>query len=55
MKQPPRKNKSKWEIRQTHWPYEDGWATYCPETHMALDTGLSKEEAERRCEELNSG
>lgn len=44
-----------WEVRRTIWPYEDGWGTYCPETHTVLDTGLTKEEAERRCEELNNG
>lgn len=49
--QPPQK--PKWEVRRTIWPYEDGWGTYCPETHTILDTGLTKEEAERRCAELN--
>ncbi len=43
-----------WEVRQTIWPYEDGWGTYCPETHTVMDTGLSKEEAQRRCDELNN-
>jgi len=43
----------KWEIRRTIWPYEDGWGTYCPQTHTVLDTGLDKEEAKRRCADLN--
>lgn len=42
-----------WEVRRTIWPYEDGWGTYCPETHTVLDTGLTKEEAEMRCVILN--
>lgn len=42
----------KWETIRTIWPYEDGWGTHCPNCTV-LDTGLSKEEAEERCKELN--
>jgi len=44
-----RQHKHKWEVRRTIWPYADGWGTYCPKCKTVLDTGLSKQEAERRC------
>jgi hypothetical protein len=45
----------RWEVRQTIWPYPDGWGTYNPFTRTVLDTGLStKEEAQRRCDEMNN-
>lgn len=43
----------KWVVRRTIWPYKDGWGTYCPSTRTVLDSGLTKEEAQARCDELN--
>lgn len=43
-----------WEVRRTIWPYKDGWGTYNPSTKTIADTGLSKEEAQERCDNLNN-
>jgi hypothetical protein len=43
----------KWVVRRTIWPYPDGYGTYNPFRNTVLDTGLTKEEAERRCKLLN--
>jgi len=43
-----------WIIARTIWPYPDGWGTYHPSTETIMDTGLSKEEAQKRCDALNS-
>ena len=45
----------RWIIRRSIWPYEDGWGTYHPRSMTVLDTGLTKVEAERRCDKLNDG
>ena len=42
-----------WEVRRTIWPYKEGWGVYHPRSHTVLDTGLPKEEAQARCDELN--
>ena len=41
-----------WEVRRCLFPYPEGYGTYNPYRGMILDTGLSKEEAQRRCDEL---
>jgi hypothetical protein len=43
-----------WVVARTIWPFPDGWGTYNPKTHTIMDTGLSKEEAQARCDALNS-
>lgn len=43
----------KWEVRQTIWPYHEGWGVYCPDTRTILDTGLPKEQAQKIVDELN--
>lgn len=43
-----------WEVRRTIWPYPDGWGTYNPGARTVLDTGLSREEAQARCDALNA-
>ena len=43
----------KWEPRRCCWPYPEGWATYNRFKNAIADTGLTKEEAQRRCDELN--
>ena len=47
------RRKEKWKVRRTIWPYEDGWGVYNPKSRTVLDTGLTKEDAQRRCDELN--
>ena len=43
-----------WEARKCLWPYPEGYATYNKRTRTILDTGLTKEQAERICDELNA-
>ena len=43
-----------WTPRRCCWPYDEGYATYNPAKHMILDTGLTLEQAEQICHELNS-
>jgi len=45
--------KHKYEVIRTIWPFEDGWGTHCPKCLTIMDTGLPREEAERRCADLN--
>jgi hypothetical protein len=49
-----RLTKDWWEVRRTCWPYPEGYATYNPAKKTILDTGLTKEQAEELCKELNS-
>ncbi|MGH9747259.1 MAG: hypothetical protein ACRD59_14275 [Candidatus Acidiferrales bacterium] len=50
----PNPHRHKWDIRRTIWPYNPGWGTFCVRCKTVLDTGLTREEAERRRDELNS-
>lgn len=43
----------KWKVIKTIWPYKDGYGTYNKITNTLLDSGLTKEDAETRCLELN--
>jgi len=43
-----------WIVARTIWPFPDGYGTYNPVTQTILDTGLSKEEAQLRCDRLNA-
>jgi hypothetical protein len=45
--------KGPWEVRRTIWPYEDGYGTFNRKTNTLLDAGLTKEEAQAACNELN--
>jgi hypothetical protein len=45
---------NQWEVRRCCWPYPDGYATFNPSKNMVLDTGLTKQEAQERCDELNA-
>ena len=42
-----------WVVRRCEFPYPKGYATYLPSKKMVLDTGLTKEDAEEICRELN--
>jgi len=44
-----------WVVRRCIWPYPEGYATYNPFRRTILDTGLTKEQAEELCKELNNG
>lgn len=42
-----------WEVRICYFPYTTGYATYNPRKRTVLDTGLSKAEAQIRCDGMN--
>lgn len=42
-----------WVVRRCYFPYPEGYATYNTFRKTVLDTGLSKIEAEKTCNELN--
>lgn len=43
-----------WVVRRCAFPYPEGYATYLPAKKTVLDTGLTKEHAQKICdEELN--
>ena len=48
---------SKWKIARTCFPYPSGWGTYRTNRvtgqKVILDTGLTKEAAEKAAKELN--
>lgn len=43
----------KWEVRKLLFPYPEGYGTYHTGKRTLLDTGLSKEQAQQICDELN--
>jgi hypothetical protein len=43
-----------WVVKRCGFPYEDGYATWNKKTHTILDTGLTREQAEQICRELNA-
>lgn len=43
----------RWEVLPTIWPYKPGYGLYNPARNMVLDTGLTRDEADRRCIEEN--
>jgi hypothetical protein len=43
----------KWVVRRSCWPYQEGFATYNPHRKMVLDSGISREQAQIICDELN--
>lgn len=48
------KRSNHWETRRTIWPYPNGYGTYNAKARILLDVGLSPEEAQARCRELNA-
>lgn len=44
----------KWEVVRTIWPYRDGYGTYNRSRRTLLDSGLTKEHAQRNCDALNA-
>ena len=42
-----------WVVRRCGWPYPKGYATYNSFRDTILDTNLTKEHAQRICDELN--
>ncbi len=42
-----------WEVVRTIWPFPRGYGTYLARKNMLLDAGLTKEHAQRLCDELN--
>ncbi len=44
----------RWEVRRCLWTYQEGYATYNPYRETILDSGLSKEQAQKICDNLNS-
>lgn len=45
-------HRHRWEVIKTIWPYPEGYGTYCRGCHTVVDTGLSREDAERCAAEL---
>jgi len=43
-----------WEVRVCYFPYPEGYATFNRFKNTVLDTELSKEEAQRRCDVMNN-
>ena len=44
-----------WVVRKCQFPYPCGYATYNSFRRTVLDTGLSKNQAEEICKQLNWG
>lgn len=44
----------KWAPIRTIWPYKDGWGVYNKYKSTLIEDGLSKEEAQKICDEMNS-
>lgn len=44
---------NKWVIRKTIWPFPEGHGTFNSKSGIILDTGLTKEKAQKLCDELN--
>jgi hypothetical protein len=42
-----------WVVKQCCFPYPEGYTTYNHYKRTVLDTGLTKEEAKKICDELN--
>ena len=42
-----------WEVRRCGFPYDEGYGTCNIRKRIVLDTGLTKEEAEHYCRQLN--
>lgn len=45
---------NRWEVRKTIWPFPEGYGTYNPYRKMILDTGLTKERAQKICDDMNA-
>lgn len=45
--------RDRWEVWRTIWPYPEGWGVYNPKTRTLLDSGLSKEDAQAICDDMN--
>ena len=43
-----------WVVRRCTWPYQEGYATFNKYKNTVLDTGITKQEAEEICKELNA-
>jgi hypothetical protein len=43
----------RWIVVRTRWPYLSGWGTYCTRTKTLLESGLTKEAAEKSAALLN--
>lgn len=44
-----------WVVRRTCFPFDSGYGTENPARNMMLDSGLTKEEAQARCDYYNWG
>lgn len=42
-----------WIVKKCGFPHNEGYGTYNWKTHTVLDTGLTKEDANAICRELN--
>lgn len=47
---------AQWKVARSGWPYPEGYCTYKRSWGRTtiLDTGLTKQQAEEACRELNS-
>ena len=43
----------KWIVCRTIWPYPEGYGVISKNKRIIIDTGLSKEEAQNVCDEMN--
>lgn len=44
-----------WVVRPCGWPYREGFATFNSFRNTVLDTGLTKDHAQRLCDQMNRG
>jgi len=47
------KKATKWKVVRTIWPYEDGYGVVSADRLIIVDTGLSKEQAQSICDQMN--
>ena len=43
----------KWIVLRTIWPYPEGWGVCSRDRRTILETGLTKEQAQRICDRAN--
>lgn len=47
------KHKHRWAVTRTIWPYKEGYGVYCKKCRMALETGITLEEAKGMADLMN--
>lgn len=46
--------RDRWVVVRCGWPYPEGYCAHNPHRKTSIDHGLSREDAEESCKELNS-